>query len=71
MAEEVVYYNYSLDDGLLNDYRYLGSNFEDRERIRMKIKRWVDGLERLEPRERMAIVSAVIHRNRDVGHPTC
>ncbi len=65
-----MYYNYSLDNGLFHDYRYLGSNFKERERIRMKIKRWVDGLDCLEPRERMAIVSAVIHRNKDGGHPT-
>lgn len=40
-AIETVYYNYSLSNGLLHDYRYLGNNFKDRERIRLKIDRWV------------------------------
>ncbi len=56
-AEELVYYNYGLDTGKLHDYRFLGKNFKDRERIRLKIKRWASNLGKLEPRERMAIFS--------------
>ncbi len=64
-AIETVYYNYSLSDGLLHDYRYLGNDFKDRERIRLKINRWVKGLEKLESREQMAIIRSIIHKDRD------
>ena len=58
-AKEIVYYNYDLSDGLLHDYRYLGKNFKDRERIKLKIDRWSKGLQKLEPRERMAIIKKI------------
>ena len=56
---ETVYFNYSLSNGRLHDYRYLGSNFKDRERIRLKIKRWTERLNKLNPREKMAIIQAL------------
>ena len=62
-AIETVYFNYSLDNGVLHDYRFLGKNFKDRERIRLKIKRWCSRLQKLNPMERMAIISAIEKRN--------
>ncbi len=62
-AIETVYYNYSLSNGLLHDYRYLGNDFKDRERIRLKISRWVKGLEKLEAREQMAIIKSIIQKD--------
>lgn len=62
-AVETVYYNYDLSNGLLHDYSYLGKNFKDRERIRLKIDRWVKNLEKLDARERMAIISEILKNN--------
>lgn len=58
-ATESIYFNYSLQDGMLHDYRFLGKNFKDRERIRNKINRWVNKLNTLDPSERMAIVHQI------------
>ena len=62
-AIETIYYNYDLSDGVLQDYRYLGKNFKDRERIRLKIERWVNGLQKLDARERMAIINQIVKTN--------
>ena len=43
----------------LHDYRYLGKNFRERERIKRKQKRWRGKLERMTPLERAGIVEAV------------
>lgn len=67
-AIETVYYNYSLSNGLLHDYRYLGNDFKDRERIRLKIDRWVKGLDKLEVREQMAIIRSITHKNGDINN---
>lgn len=52
---ETVYMNYALD-GKLHDYRYLGTDFIDRQRIKRKIERHVNKLQGLPPMERNAIL---------------
>lgn len=60
IAIETVYYNYKIGDGKLHDYRFLGRNFKDRERIKLKKNRWVKNLKKLDPRERMAIINEIL-----------
>lgn len=58
MATEWLWMNYpELTE--LHDYRYLGDNFRQRERIRNKTKRWVNRLKSMELLERQALLSAI------------
>ncbi|RYC70077.1 DNA adenine methylase [Spirosoma sordidisoli] len=57
-ATEYLYMNY-VPDGRLHDYRYLGTDRTDRQRIRRKISREIARLQQLPPAERNAIVTAV------------
>jgi DNA adenine methylase len=43
----------------LHDYGYLGSDYRERERIKRKKQRWIDGLTRLPDFERYAIMAAI------------
>lgn len=43
----------------LHDYRYLGTNFRERERINRKKRRWSQRLKTMDPLERLAILSAI------------
>jgi len=43
----------------LHDYRYLGKNFRERERIKRKKTRWIDRLTRISSLERHAILDAI------------
>lgn len=43
----------------LHDYRYLGSNFRERERIGRKKRRWSERLKHMDQLERLAILSAI------------
>jgi site-specific DNA-adenine methylase len=43
----------------LHDYRYLGDNFRERERISRKRKRWIERLHRMEDSERYSLLSAI------------
>lgn len=43
----------------LHDYRYLGTNFRERERIKRKKSRWVNRLVRTNLLERQALLSAI------------
>lgn len=43
----------------LHDYRYLGENFRERERIKRKKTRWTKRLESMDSLERYAILSAI------------
>jgi hypothetical protein len=43
----------------LHDYSFLGNDFRERERIRKKIFRHVEGLKRLPDHERGAIIEAI------------
>ena len=56
MATEWLWLNYP-EPVALHDYRYLGQNFRERERIKRKAKRWVNRFLSLDTLERYAIVS--------------
>lgn len=58
MATEWVWMNYSPPTEL-HDYRYLGDNFRQREKIRNKSKRWVRRLKLMPVLERQALLSAI------------
>ena len=60
-AVECIYMNYE-QPLVLQDYRYLGNNFTERQRIKRKSIRWVTRLEALPLNERTAIISAVIDK---------
>jgi len=58
IAEEWVWMNFPppLE---LHDYRYLGRNFRERERIKRKKMRWLNRLRRMDSLERHAIMMAI------------
>jgi transposase len=58
IAVEWVWMNYPAPVKL-HDYRYLGSNFRQRERIKEKSKRWVKRLKSMPLLERQALLSAL------------
>lgn len=58
-AEECLWMNYP-EPVALHDYRYLGRDYRERERIKRKAVRWRDGLGRLPDLERQAILSALL-----------
>lgn len=43
----------------LHDYRYLGNDYRERERLGRKTKRWIERLNRLPELERQALLSAI------------
>ncbi len=43
----------------MHDYRYLGDNFRERERIKRKTQRWSERLAKLDKLERMALLEAM------------
>lgn len=43
----------------LHDYRFLGTGFRERERIRRKQRRWVNRLHKMETLERRALLAAI------------
>lgn len=47
----------------LHDYRYLGQEKRERERISRKVRTWVKGLQRLPALERQAILDAIARRD--------
>ena len=55
---EHLYMNYAAPQAL-HDYRYLGANFRQRERIQRKTKRWTARIARLPELERLALMSAM------------
>lgn len=67
MAEEWVWMNYA-PPTLLHDYRYLGDDFRQRERIKRKKTRWLNRFQKLDQQERAAILwalgeSGIINQN--------
>lgn len=46
----------------LHDHRFVGDDFRERERVRRRVDRWIERLERMEPIERSAVISAVVER---------
>jgi site-specific DNA-adenine methylase len=57
-AIEWIWMNYSPPIEL-HDYRYLGDNFRERERIKKKSKRWVRRLQSMPVLERQALLAAI------------
>jgi len=58
LATEHLWYNYA-NVTRLHDYGYLGTDYTDRQRIRRKIRRWVNRLKHLPALERQAILEAI------------
>src|SRR5262249_3339074 len=58
IAIERLWMNYP-DPVALHDYRNLGANFRERERIKRKKQRWRDRLAKLDPLERAAILECL------------
>lgn len=57
VAQEFVWFNYPRPSRL-HDYRHLGENYRERERIKKKKKRWLKNLQGMGILERQAILSA-------------
>lgn len=57
-AEECLWMNYP-EPKALHDYRFLGSSFRDRERIKRKTERWRSRIAKLPYLERRALISAI------------
>lgn len=58
MAEEVLWMNYP-EPARLHDYRHLGTNYRERERIKRKKTRWVARLRGMPALERYAMLAAL------------
>ena len=58
MATEWIWMNYP-PPVELHDYRYLGDNFRERERITKRTKNWVARLKKMPALERNALLSAM------------
>lgn len=59
MAKEYLWMNYKRPKEL-HDYRYIGQDFRERERIKRKITRWKNRLDTLPLLEKNAILSALV-----------
>jgi len=57
-ATEHLWFNFA-PPTVLHDYRYVGTNFRDRERIKRAQTTWVRKLKRLKPYEREALLAAI------------
>jgi site-specific DNA-adenine methylase len=60
LAVEHLWYNYPTPTEL-HDYRFIGTDFTDRQRIQRKIRRWVNRLKKLPRLERAAILNSIAH----------
>ena len=58
MATEWIWMNYSTP-AHLHDYRYLGDNFREREKIKLKLKRWTARFKSMPALERQALLSVL------------
>lgn len=61
MAREQVWCNYPAP-AELHDARYVGGDKRERERVRRRVRNWVDGLARMAPAERQAVLDAIEKR---------
>jgi site-specific DNA-adenine methylase len=59
MATEWIWMNYPIPPVELHDYRYLGDNFRERERIKLKSKYWLARLKKMPVLERNALFSDI------------
>ena len=66
-ATEWLWLNYPEPDAL-HDYRYLGEDYRERERIKRKKTRWVNKLRRMDPLERRSILWAIQEAGLTIGH---
>ena len=66
LRTERIYMNYP-KPYILQDYRYLGSDYRDRQRIKRKINRFISKLDGLPTEERTGILSAVIAKYDDTA----
>lgn len=57
-ATEHLWFNFQVPSAL-HDYRYLGSNYRERERIKRRLTRWCRRLERMPLLERQAMFAAI------------
>ena len=57
IATEWLWMNYS-PPVTLHDYRYLGANYRERERIKLRTRRWINKLEKMPILERQALLHA-------------
>lgn len=58
MATEWIWMNYS-NPAQLHDYRYIGDNFREREKIKLKLKRWAARFKSMPILERQALISVL------------
>lgn len=58
MATENLWFNYD-PPTILHDYRYIGADYREREKIRRKQKRFIGKLERMDETERNAILNLI------------
>jgi DNA adenine methylase len=58
LATEWLWFNFP-EPVALHDYRYLGENFRERERIKRKKQKWVSRLHTMPPLERRALLGAI------------
>ncbi len=58
LATEVIWMNYPQPEAL-HDYRYLGDDFRERERIKRKKQRWQERWRTMDRLERLAILAAI------------
>ncbi len=68
MATEYLWMNFPAPVEL-HDYRYLGDNFRERERIKRKKLRWRSRLERMPALERQALLAAMAEIDRTTPEP--
>lgn len=63
LKQEIIYYNYP-KPAILHDFQYLGKNYRERERIKRKVIRFENKMNRLPDDERNAILSNIIAKNK-------
>ena len=63
LREEIIYFNYPNPE-ILHDFQYLGHNYRERERIKRKVLRFEQKMNRLPDVERAAILSNIIAKHK-------
>lgn len=58
-AREYLWCNFALPPTRLHDYRYLGENFREREKITRQKRRWTERLKRMNLLQRHALLEAI------------
>lgn len=69
LATEWVWYNFHQPIEL-HDYQYLGSDYRERERIKLKVRRWVARLSKMPVLERQALLGALAQAGAGQGPGT-